>query len=63
MGMVGGGPGAFIGPIHRMAAMLDNRIELVCGCFDMIPERSLQGGRELFLPDDRVYSTYQEMFA
>lgn len=62
MGMVGGGPGSFIGPVHRIAAMMDNRIELVCGCFDVVPERSLQGGRDLFLPSNRVYSTYPELF-
>ena len=33
MGMIGGGNGAFIGAIHRAAALMDNQIELVCGCF------------------------------
>ncbi len=61
MGMVGGGPGAFIGAVHRIAANLDGLIELVCGCFSSHPEKSLATGRALFLPDDRIYASYQEM--
>ena len=61
MGMVGGGPGSFIGAVHRMAANLDGQIELVCGCFSARPEKSLETGRSLFLPDDRIYASYQEM--
>lgn len=62
MGMAGGGTGAFIGGVHRMAAMLDGRIELVCGAFSSTPDRSKKSGRELFLPADRVYGDYAEMF-
>ncbi len=62
MGMVGGGSDAFIGAIHRLAALMDNQIELVCGCFSVNPEISLASGKSYFLPDDRVYRTYQEMF-
>nr|WP_321353790.1 Gfo/Idh/MocA family oxidoreductase [uncultured Draconibacterium sp.] len=62
MGMVGGGTDAFIGAIHRLAAFMDNQIELVCGCFSVNPEISKQSGKSYFLPDDRVYETYQEMF-
>ncbi len=62
MGMVGGGINAFIGAIHRCAAFMDNQIELVCGCFSSNPEISKQSGRSYFLPEDRVYGTYQEMF-
>ena len=62
MGMVGGGIGAFIGAIHRTAALMDNQIELVCGCFSADPEKSKASGKELYLPEDRVYGTYQEMF-
>ena len=40
MGMVGGGRDAFIGPVHRMAALMDNRTELVCGAFSSTPEKS-----------------------
>ncbi len=62
MGMVGGGSDAFIGAIHRLGAFMDNQIELVCGCFSVDPEISLSSGRSYFLPDDRIYKTYQEMF-
>ena len=62
MGMVGGGSDAFIGAIHRLAAFMDNQIELVCGCFSVNPEISKTSGKSYFLPDDRVYETYQEMF-
>ncbi|OKZ30422.1 Gfo/Idh/MocA family oxidoreductase [Parabacteroides sp. merdae-related_45_40] len=62
MGMVGGGSDAFIGVIHRRAAFMDNQIELVCGCFSVDPEISKSSGLSYFLPEDRIYSTYQEMF-
>ncbi len=62
MGMVGGGSDAFIGAIHRLAAFMDNQIELVCGCFSINPEISISSGKSYFLPDDRVYKTYTEMF-
>ena len=54
MGMVGGGPGAFIGEVHRKAAAMDGQIDLVAGCFDINPKKSRQMGRELFLPKKRV---------
>jgi len=62
MGMVGGGTDAFIGAIHRLAALMDNQIELVCGCFSVNPEISKESGKLYYLPEDRVYATYQEMF-
>lgn len=62
MGMVGGGTDAFIGAIHRLAALMDNQIELVCGCFSVNPEISKSSGKSYYLPADRVYATYQEMF-
>jgi len=62
MGMVGGGTDAFIGAIHRLAALMDNQIELVCGCFSVNPEISKSSGKLYFLPENRVYETYQEMF-
>ena len=62
MGMVGGGSDAFIGAIHRLAAFMDNQIELVCGCFSINPEISVSSGKSYFLPENRVYQTYQEMF-
>ena len=61
MGMVGGGRGAFIGAVHRMAAALDSQIELVCGAFSSQAEKSRLSGEDLFLPADRVYGSYTEM--
>ena len=61
MGMVGGGPGAFIGAVRRMAANLDGEIELVCGAFSSDPKKSKQTGEELYLDKKRVYGSYQEM--
>ena len=63
MGMVGGGKGAFIGAVHRMAATLDGHIELVCGAFSSTAEKSRESGRELYVPEDRVYAGYEEMIA
>jgi predicted dehydrogenase len=62
MGMVGGGRGAFIGAVHRMAAQLDGGIELVCGAFSSDPARSRDSGRDLFLPKARSYDSYAGMF-
>lgn len=59
--MVGGGKDAFIGAVHRSAAALDGKIELVCGAFSSSPEKSKASGKELYLPDDRVYGSYEEM--
>lgn len=61
MGMIGGGNNAFIGAIHRNAAFIDNRIELVCGCFSSNPEISKASGKDYFLPDDRIYTSWEEM--
>ena len=61
MGMVGGGRGAFIGAVHRMAANLDGKIELVAGAFSSDPEKSRLSGEDFFLEPDRVYGSYQEM--
>ena len=61
MGMVGGGRGAFIGQVHRMAANLDGKIELVAGAFSSDPEKSKLSGEDFFLDPDRVYGNYQEM--
>jgi len=60
-GMVGGGPGAFIGAVHRKAAALDGEIALIAGAFSSSPEKSKQQGAELFLKANRVYNSYQEM--
>jgi predicted dehydrogenase len=61
MGMVGGGPGAFIGPVHRIAAELDGRIELVAGAFSQSAERSRAAGESYKIEPDRAYASYQEM--
>lgn len=63
MGMVGGGAGAFIGAVHRMAAALSGRVELVCGSFNADPQASRQFGLDLGLGADRVYADFHEMFA
>ena len=59
--MVGGGRGAFIGAVHRMAAAIDGEIELVCGAFSSNPKKSKLSGQDLYLPKDRVYGSYEEM--
>jgi predicted dehydrogenase len=61
MGMVGGGPGAFIGAIHRSAALMDGLIEITAGSFSSNPEKTRQAGEELMLDPTRVYSSYDEM--
>jgi predicted dehydrogenase len=61
MGMVGGGRGAFIGQVHRMAANLDGKIELVAGAFSSNPEKSKLSGEDFFLDPSRVYGSYEEM--
>ncbi|CAN5406000.1 Gfo/Idh/MocA family oxidoreductase [soil metagenome] len=61
MGMVGGGLDAFIGAVHRRAAGFDGEIELVAGCFSSSPDKSKATGHALYLPEDRVYTSYQEM--
>ena len=61
MGMVGGGPGAFIGPVHKMAAELDGKIELVAGAFSHSPERSREAGVGFGIDPARAYASYGEM--
>jgi predicted dehydrogenase len=63
MGMIGGGPGAFIGEVHRKAARMDGKIETVAGVFSSNPEKSRFMGEELGLDPARVYSDYKEMIA
>lgn len=61
--MVGGGEGAFIGAVHRMAAELDGEIELVCGAFSSDAEKSRRSGQQLYgLPVERCYANYAAMF-
>ena len=61
MGMVGGGPGAFIGEVHRKAARMDGGIRLVAGAFSSDPEKSKQTGCEQRLDPSRAYGSYSEM--
>ncbi|MEO6760655.1 MAG: Gfo/Idh/MocA family oxidoreductase, partial [Saprospiraceae bacterium] len=61
MGMVGGGIGAFIGGVHRMAAALDGEIELVCGAFSSNAEKSRASAAQLGLPPERSYANFEEM--
>jgi predicted dehydrogenase len=62
-GMVGGGDGAFIGAVHRMAARLDDGWELVCGAFSSSAEKSRRSGAALGLPPARCYDDYASMMA
>jgi predicted dehydrogenase len=63
MGMVGGGPGAFIGDVHRKAACLDGGVELVAGCFSRDAEKSRSMAAELYLDPARCYPSYAAMIA
>lgn len=60
-GMVGGGRGAFIGAVHRIAAAIDQEIELVCGAFSSDPAKSKASGGDLGLPENRCYGSFEEM--
>ena len=62
-GMIGGGRGAFIGGVHRIAAAMDGQAELVAGAFSSDAERSRASGADLFLDPSRVYGSYAEMAA
>lgn len=61
MGMVGGGQGAFIGDVHRLAARLDGQIQLVCGAFSRDVENCKATGQQLGLDPSRCYADYSEM--
>lgn len=61
LGMVGGGTGAFIGAVHRIAARLDNKFGLVAGAFSSDPERARQSGAELGIAPERVYDDFKQM--
>ena len=61
IGMVGGGRGAFIGGVHRIAAAIDGEIELVGGAFSSTPEKSKASGEDLMLDPARCYSDFKEM--
>lgn len=61
LGMVGGGQGAFIGDVHRMASRLDGDWELVAGALSSDPERALASALELGIPEDRSYASFEDM--
>jgi len=63
LGMVGGGPGAFIGAVHRIAARLDDRFELVAAALSSNPERARAGALELHIAPERAYGSFSEMAA
>jgi predicted dehydrogenase len=61
MGMIGGGKDAFIGAIHRIAANIDGQVELACGALSINKEIATESGIALYLPGDRIYTSYEEM--
>ena len=61
LAVIGGGPGSFIGAMHRLAAAMDNRYELVAAALSSNPEKSLSSGRELGLAPERVYASGLEL--
>src|SRR5882724_7666449 len=61
LGMVGGGPGGFIGAVHRIAARIDDRFELVAAALSSDPEKSRKAAIDLYIPPDRAYATFTEM--
>ncbi|HZB93421.1 MAG TPA: Gfo/Idh/MocA family oxidoreductase [Stellaceae bacterium] len=63
LGLVGGGPGAFIGAVHRIAARLDDRFEIVAGALSADPDRSRAAARDLRIAPERAYGSYAEMAA
>lgn len=63
LGMVGGGRGSLIGPIHAMGARLDNRYEIVAGCMSSKPDVAKASAADWFIADDRAYTRYEEMAA
>jgi predicted dehydrogenase len=61
MGMIGGGKDAFIGSIHRLAANMDGLIDIVAGALSINPEIAVESGKMLFMEEDRIYTSYEEM--
>ena len=61
LGMVGGGEGAFIGAVHRIAARLDDRYELVAGALSASPDKAIRSAEALGLPSDRCYPDFRTM--
>src|SRR5260370_7273781 len=63
LGMVGGGPGAFIGSVHRLAARMDDHFELVAAALTSQPEPSRAAAMDLHIPPERAYGSFAEMAA
>ena len=63
MGMIGGGRNSFIGAVHRIAANIDGLVDLHCGAFSSNPAISKESGKDLFLTEDKCYSSYEEMIS
>src|SRR4051794_14328345 len=61
LGMVGGGEDAFIGAVHRIAARLDDRYELVAGALSASPDKAMRSAAAIGLPSDRSYSDFRTM--
>ena len=61
LGMVGGGEGAFIGAVHRLAARMDDHYELVAGALSSTAEKSQRSGAALGLPAERIYDDFETM--
>ncbi|HMM63952.1 MAG TPA: Gfo/Idh/MocA family oxidoreductase, partial [Mesorhizobium sp.] len=61
LGMVGGGQGAFIGAVHRIAARLDDRFELVAGALSSEPARAKASAAEIGIAPERAYGSFEEM--
>ena len=61
LGMVGGGQGAFIGAVHRIAARIDDRYQLIAGALSSDPERAAASAAELGIAADRSYHSFEEM--
>jgi predicted dehydrogenase len=61
LAVIGGGPGSFIGAMHRQSARLDDRYEIVTGILSSDPEKSKQAGKELGFASERLYSNVTEM--
>ena len=63
LAVIGGGPGSFIGAVHRLAALLDNRYELVAAALSSDPQKSLSAGRDLGLAPERIYASGADLLA
>ena len=63
LAMVGGGPGAFIGPVHLKATGMDRRYALVAGAFSRDPAKNAAAGEGYNLPADRVYADWRDLLA